>query len=222
MINNHIFKILLLGNSGVGKSSLLLRYCEDVFDLLYTSTIGIDFKIKNIELPINNKLRTNIKLQIWDTAGQERFKSIVTKFYRDVHAVIIMFDLTNLESFNDINIWIEEKDKYCNKSIITFLIGTKSDLKNQIIITHQMINNLCSQLNNNNNNQYIYIETSSKNNININNIFETLCFQLIDKYKLELINQSIISNQINPNTLNKQRNIYLLNEENNYKCCIIS
>jgi Ras-related protein Rab-1A len=114
----------MIGNSGTGKTSLLLRLCNDIFSDIYISTIGIDFKVKTLN--IDNK---NVKLQIWDTAGQERFKSVISTYYRGIHGIIIVFDLNDIKSFENIDNWMFERDKYCNSNICTLIIGTKSDIK---------------------------------------------------------------------------------------------
>ncbi len=224
---DYTFKILLIGNAAVGKSSLLLRYCEDTWDPTYNSTIGVDFKVKNIM--IND---SNIKMQFWDTAGQERFKTIVSSYYRNIEAIVIMFDLTNFDSFNDINRWIEERNKYCNSSVLTFFVGTKSDLKKQIVVTQDIIDNLCKQFNS------IYIETSAKDNINVNKVFETICIELLGLYKTmpllqinkigKLAKYKTKSNDIllsSPDDSNNYDDLINLNNSNNsnkYSCCVIS
>ncbi len=225
--NNYIFKILLIGNAAIGKSSLLLRYCEDTWDPTYNSTIGVDFKIKNIIIK-----DSNIKLQFWDTAGQERFKTIVSSYYRNIQAIVIMFDLTNFDSFVDINKWIEERNKYCSSSVLTFFVGTKADLKKQIVVTQDIIDNLCTQHNS------IYIETSAKDNINVNQVFETICIKLLSLYKtMPLLQINKIekpaknqtkSNDIllsSPDDSNNYDDLINLNNSskiNKYNCCVIS
>src|SRR5690349_21351029 len=96
-------KILLVGDTGVGKTCLFTRFAEDKFNLGELSTIGVDFKIKNVEID-NQKCR----LQLWDTAGQERFKTIVSSYYRGAAGIIIIFDLTDEETFHDVEYWMAE------------------------------------------------------------------------------------------------------------------
>ncbi len=212
---DYIFKILILGDSGVGKSSMIKMYTEETFDLLYNSTIGIDFKVINTF--INDK---SIKLQVWDTAGQERFRAIISNYYRGVHGVIIMFDLTNLNSFNNIDIWFRDKNNYCSNSVTTLFVGTKSDLKKDIIVTPEMIDAKCIKYKCN------YIETSTKNNYNIKEIFDKISNSLMENTS----NKSIIPNKTDidnkPTNSNFHNDIVKLNNNsidiNKYKCCIIS
>ena len=133
--NNHpdydyLFKLLLIGDSGVGKSCLLLRYTDEQYSERYISTIGVDFKIKTME--IDSK---TVKLQIWDTAGQERFKTITPTYYKGADGIIIVFDVTKLESFENIKKWFEEIDNHTNgRTINKLLVGAKSDLINKKVI----------------------------------------------------------------------------------------
>jgi len=158
---DYIMKLIIVGDSGVGKSTLLKMYCDHEFSESYISTIGVDFKIKTIQ--VNDKL---IKLQIWDTAGQERFRSITNSYYNGTHAIMLVFDLTDVNSFNRLPKWLEEIDKYMTgKTHKIILIGNKSDdiSKRQVytndIDTFAMNNNL------------LYFETSAKNNTNVTTAF---------------------------------------------------
>ncbi|KAE8617155.1 hypothetical protein XENTR_v10008995 [Xenopus tropicalis] len=98
---DYLFKLLLIGDSGVGKTCLLFRFSEDAFNTTFISTIGIDFKIRTIELD-----GKKIKLQIWDTAGQERFRTITTAYYRGAMGIMLVYDITNEKSFDNIKNWI--------------------------------------------------------------------------------------------------------------------
>jgi len=121
-----LVKILLLGDSGVGKSSMLLRFSEDEFDETYINTIGIDFKTRSVE--IEGK---KIKLQIWDTAGQERFQSLQALYYRGAQGIVLVYDLTKGKSFSDIRQWISAVDKHANSVAVRMLVGNKADLGSQ-------------------------------------------------------------------------------------------
>ena len=121
---DYLFKVLLIGNSGVGKSSLLLRFADDVFTDNFMPTIGVDFKIRTIE--VDGK---TIKLQIWDTAGQERFKTITSSYYKGAHGIIVTYDITDRESFSAIENWMGEVEKHASDNISRILVGNKSDME---------------------------------------------------------------------------------------------
>jgi Ras-related protein Rab-1A len=118
-----VFKILLIGDSSVGKSSLLMRFADDTFHESFLPTIGVDFKIRTI---MNEG--SIVKLQMWDTAGQEKFKNITTAYYKGAQGVILVFDLTDRKSFEDAKNWFAEVDKYANPNVVKILVGNKSDI----------------------------------------------------------------------------------------------
>jgi Ras-related protein Rab-1A len=119
-----LFKLLLIGDSGVGKSCLLLRYADQTYTASYISTIGVDFKIRTIEY----KGKT-IKLQIWDTAGQERFRTITSSYYRGAHGIFVVYDVTNADSFSSIQKqWQNDIQRYATPHVPIVLVGNKTDM----------------------------------------------------------------------------------------------
>lgn len=122
--HDYLFKVLLIGDSGVGKTCLLLKFTDDVFQTSYISTIGVDFRIKTIKLD-DGKIA---KLQMWDTAGQERFRTITSSYYRGAHGVIIVFDVCDASSFDNVSMWIGEVERYAKPGVPMVLVGNKRDL----------------------------------------------------------------------------------------------
>ena len=174
---DYLFKIIIIGNSGVGKSSLLLRFTDRIFEYSHVSTIGVDFKIQTIQL--DNKI---IKMQIWDTAGNERFRTITTSYYRGSHGVCIVFDLTDKQSFENINSWFTEIEKYASNNIKKILVGNKCDISKDREISYKEANEFANKLN------IPYIETSAKDSINVQELFINLAKTLKeDKLKKEYI-----------------------------------
>ncbi len=167
---NIVFKILVIGDGASGKSSILYRYCDNTFYSNYISTIGVDFKIKHLE--VNKKY---VKLQIWDTAGQERFKSITTAYYRGVNGILLIYDVTNRESFDNIKLWINSIGLYAPSDVFIVLIGNKSDSTKRNVKIEEGIA-LANEL------KIPFLETSAKDNINIDNAFQLL----IDKLTYEI------------------------------------
>ncbi|PVD32072.1 hypothetical protein C0Q70_07500 [Pomacea canaliculata] len=121
----HLLKIILLGDSGTGKTALLRRHVEDVFEENHLPTIGVDFAVKSMAMPNEDM----VKLQVWDTAGQERYRNMTTSYYRGAQAVLIVYDVTNQESRENVKKWIQEVRRYGSDVVIMAVVGTKVDLK---------------------------------------------------------------------------------------------
>ncbi|XP_025939948.1 ras-related protein Rab-18 isoform X2 [Apteryx rowi] len=120
-------KILIIGESGVGKSSLLLRFTDDTFDPELAATIGVDFKVKTISVDGNKA-----KLAIWDTAGQERFRTLTPSYYRGAQGVILVYDVTRRDTFVKLDNWLNELETYCTRNdIVKMLVGNKIDKENR-------------------------------------------------------------------------------------------
>ena len=159
---DYLFKVLLLGDSDVGKSSLILRYTEETFNSKLVNSIGVDFKMKKKE--IDGKI---IKVQIWDTAGHERFRSITYSYYRGANAIIIVFDLSDKKSFINIIEWLKQIEKHAQENVFKFLVGNKSDLIDERKVTYEEAKKYADE------HDLPYIETSAKEGININELFDS-------------------------------------------------
>lgn len=129
---DHVVKVLMLGDTQVGKSSIVKRFCEDAFTTDVQTTIGIDFKWKNIERN-GNKL----KLQVWDTAGQERFRTISHQYYRSAMGVVVIYSVTDLESFKNIDFWLQEISKHGDEGVQRVLVGNKIDMDGRKVSTEE-------------------------------------------------------------------------------------
>jgi len=167
---DYLFKILLVGESGVGKSCLLLRYADDSFTDAFISTIGVDFKIKTVTL--NDK---TVKLQIWDTAGQERFRTITTTYYRGAHGVILAYDITDRVSFTRLPNWLAEIQRFAKEDVVILLVGTKLDLADKREVTTQEGKDFAAKHN------MQFLEASSKNKVGVDEAFSTLGTTVISK-----------------------------------------
>ena len=178
-------KILLIGDSFVGKTSLLLKYCDGEFYETHMATIGVEFKDKIIKL--NEK---DIKLQIWDTSGQERFHSITQNFYRNADGILFVFDVTNKTSFEHIKNWLLDSQVE-NSDIKRILIGNKIDLIDKRVIDKEMIEKYGNQKN------IKWFETSAKAGTNVNIIFEEIVKLILENKTEEELNEFITKNQEN-------------------------
>jgi len=164
---DYLFKLLLIGDSGVGKSCLLLRFADDTYTESYISTIGVDFKIRTIELD-----GKTIKLQIWDTAGQERFRTITSSYYRGAHGIIVVYDVTDQESFNNIKQWLQEIERYASETVNKLLVGNKCDLTAKKVVDYSTAKEYADQL------DIPFLETSAKNATNVEQAFMTMAAEI--------------------------------------------
>ncbi|XGW03408.1 hypothetical protein V3C99_014973 [Haemonchus contortus] len=164
---DYLFKLLLIGDSGVGKSCLLLRFADDTYTESYISTIGVDFKIRTIELD-----GKTIKLQIWDTAGQERFRTITSSYYRGAHGIIVVYDITDQESFNNVKQWLQEIDRYACENVNKLLVGNKCDLTAKRAVETQAAKEYADQLG------IPFLETSAKSSTNVEQAFLTMASEI--------------------------------------------
>ncbi|CAM6089138.1 unnamed protein product [Calypogeia fissa] len=164
---DYLFKLLLIGDSGVGKSSLLLRFADDSYLETYISTIGVDFKIRTVELD-----GKTVKLQIWDTAGQERFRTITSSYYRGAHGIIVVYDVTDQESFNNVKQWLNEIDRYASEDVNKLIVGNKSDRANDKVVDSQTAKAFADEVG------IPFLETSAKSAINVEQAFMTMAAEI--------------------------------------------
>ena len=170
-----ILKILILGDSGVGKTSILIKYINNKFDESHIATIGVDYMDKTIKYK-----NINVKLQIWDTSGQEKFRSIARNFYRNSDAIFIVFDLNNKDTYNSIKQWINDVEEH-SPNIKKILLGNKSDLEKNV--SEEIIKNFAKE------NNLQYFETSAKNGTNIKEAFKAMVDLLLGgKSEQEILN----------------------------------
>ena len=164
---DYLFKLLIIGESGVGKTCLLLRFTDDSFTSNHLTTIGIYFKIKIINL--ENKL---IKLQIWDTAGQERFRTITKTYYKGAHGIILTYDVTDQTSFKNIRNWIKQIEANAQTNVCKVLVGNKCD-KPDRVVTEEEGKKLADDF------SMSFFETSAKTNQNVNEVFQFLTQEIL-------------------------------------------
>ncbi len=161
-------KILLIGNSGSGKSCLLLRFSDNKFNTSFHTTIGVDFKVKFIEAD-----GQVLKLVLWDTAGQQRFKTLTSSYYRGADGIIIVYDITDRQSFDNVIMWYDEMNKSINKRVSTMLIGNKCDLTEKRAVSEQQGRSLANKYG------IPFAQTSAKTSENVNQIFANLAKNMV-------------------------------------------
>ncbi|KAI3369134.1 hypothetical protein L3Q82_026100 [Scortum barcoo] len=202
---DYMFKLLIIGNSSVGKTSFLFRYADDSFSNSFVSTVGIDFKVKTVYR--NDK---RIKLQIWDTAGQERYRTITTAYYRGAMGFILMYDITNEESFNAVQDWATQIKTYSWDNAQVIMVGNKCDMDEERVVPPEKGKHLADQLGETNfssalrsallgavslpiqarpRRTFEYYEASAKENINVRQVFERLvdiiCVKMSERVDVE-------------------------------------
>ena len=195
-------KIMTLGNSDVGKSSIFFRYANESWNDTFVPTIGVDFKIKTLEIDAKK-----IKMQIWDTAGQERFKNIIASYYRGANGILLIYDVTDKDSFKNLSNWLIEIEKNASKNVLRLLIGNKSDLEDKRVITYNQGKEFADTYG------LKFIETSAKKNLNVTEAFETLWKELMN---------SNVDKKINKDKQNKKISVAKAQDLNIQKrngCC---
>ena len=166
------FKLIVIGDSGVGKSCLTNNAVKNIFDDSYNATVGFEFFTFNVK--INGKI---IKLQIWDTCGQELYRSLITNFYRNSSLAIMVYAINSKESFGNIEMWLRELRTHSNPDAKVFLIGNKIDLENQRKVEKEMGEQFCKE-----NKLSLFMESSAKTGVNAQNIFIQAAKTLYDDY----------------------------------------
>lgn len=170
---DYLFKLLLIGDSGVGKSCLLLRFADDTYTESYISTIGVDFKIRTIELE-----GKTVKLQIWDTAGQERFRTITSSYYRGAHGIIVVYDITDSATYTNVKQWLMEIERYACENVNRLLIGNKCDLSMKRATDYVVAKEFADSIG------IPFLETSAKQSTNVEEAFTTMAQEIINRLNL--------------------------------------
>ena len=199
MSNDSVYKVLLLGDSSVGKTCFLMKYTDKTFQDIHMSTIGLDYRLKTMTLKSGKK----VKLQIWDTAGQDRYRSITKNYYKGANGIILIYDITNSETYDNVENWISQIKEESSPNVIIYIVGNKIDMENERKVTTEEGKKIADDY------KLPFIETSAKSDININETFEDLVERIDVVYS-----QLETAPGVVPISGNK-----LVKENNKKKCC---
>lgn len=177
--DDYLFKIVLLGDSGVGKSNLLARFARNEFYSNSKSTIGVEFQTQKME--INGK---EVKAQVWDTAGQERFRAVTSAYYRGAVGALVVYDISRRQTFDSVGRWLNELHIHCDMNVVTILVGNKTDLKDAREISTAEGKSLAES------EDLFFTETSALDSSNV-----TAAFQTIIKEIYNILSKKVIQSQ---------------------------
>lgn len=201
-----VLKILLIGDAGVGKSSIMMRFTDDTFDDNLQSTIGVDFKVKTIQ-----RQDKWVKVTIWDTAGQERFRTLTSSYYRGAHGIILCYDVTRASTFENLETWLKEVAVYCpqkGKSVVKLLVGNKIDKEGRQISKEDGVD--WARLHG-----MLFIEASAKTKVGIQQVFDELVSKIIDNPLLA----PNVDSGMTPNTLTAGLGNNTTRDRTSLRCC---
>ncbi|CAC5381424.1 RAB11B [Mytilus coruscus] len=167
-----IWKVVLIGDSGVGKTNLLSRYTRNEFDAESKTTIGVEFSTRNMVI----KGKT-IRAQIWDTAGQERYRAITSVYYRQAVGALVVYDITKRHTFENLQKWLSELQQHADPNVCVIIVGNKTDLREQRTVTHEEGRAFADER------HFSFIETSALDSSNVGEAFNNL---LIDIFKKQV------------------------------------
>ena len=205
-MNEIDLKILLVGDTSVGKTSILSKYIDDIFEENQISTIGVEYKVKS--LIINGR---KINLRIWDSSGQERFRSITQSFFRNAEGILYIFDLTEKKTFEGVKQWLIDSESY-NLNIKKILVGNKVDLVEKRKVEKEIIDNFVKKI------QLKYYEMSAKDGTNIDNVFRELAEMILSGFSEEDLNEKLNISDLGQK---KDGSFIITNPKKNQKkkCC---
>ena len=196
---NYLFKYIIVGDSSVGKSCFMLRYTDSRFKANHEITIGLEFGSKTIKLQ-----KQEIKLQIWDTAGQENFRSIARSYYRGAVGIILMYDITNKDSFFNAFRWLNEIREVASPNIVIALVGNKTDLKEKRRVQTSEGEDFAS------NNSLLFFETSALTGENVEKIFNITCENILKR---------VVNGDIDTTAENSGVKIVIKEKKKGKSCC---
>ncbi|KAL5865826.1 hypothetical protein ACOSQ3_003340 [Xanthoceras sorbifolium] len=205
----YLFKIVLIGDSAVGKSNLLSRFARNEFDNNSKTTIGVEFQTQVVE--IDGK---EVKAQIWDTAGQERFRAVTSAYYRGAVGALVVYDITRKSSFDSVQRWLDELSIHCDNSVARMLVGNKCDLENIRDVSVEEGKSLAEE------GGLFFIETSALDSTNVQSAFEIVIQEIYNNLSRKAINSDAYKAELSANRITLVKNETNSKESMfNLSCC---
>ncbi|AIO01099.1 ras-related protein rab-2a, putative [Leishmania panamensis] len=206
--SNYVFKYIIIGDSGVGKSCLLLQFTDKRFEPLHDLTIGVEFGARLISIQ-----GRSVKLQIWDTAGQESFRSITRSYYRGASGALLVYDVTRRDTFTHLQSWLEDAKANANTALVIMLIGNKCDLDSKRQVSREEGEAFARS------NGLMFMETSAKTSKNVDDAFLQTAALIYDNVQLGVIDASVVSGRPGMPTSNTHTANVNANNNNNSSSC---
>lgn len=204
----YLFKIVVIGDSAVGKSNLLSRFARDEFDHNSKATIGVEFQTQVVE--IEGK---EIKAQVWDTAGQERFRAVTSAYYRGAVGALIVYDISRRTTFDSIKRWLDELNTHCDTTVARMLVGNKCDLENIREVSVEEGKALAEE------EGLFFIETSALNSTNVKTAFEIVIREIYNNLSRKILNSDSYKAELSVNRVSLAKEVDLSKQNSSYSCC---
>ncbi|KAG2448205.1 hypothetical protein HYH02_006790 [Chlamydomonas schloesseri] len=191
---DYLFKVVLIGDSGVGKSNLLSRFTRNEFSLESKSTIGVEFATRSIQ--VDGK---TIKAQIWDTAGQERYRAITSAYYRGAVGALLVYDITKSVTFENVERWLKELRDHADSNIVIMLVGNKSDLKHLRDVQTEVAQAFCER------EGLSFIETSALESTNVEKAFQQILTEIY-----HIVSKKVLDSEDNRPKIGEGRDVIVI------------
>lgn len=204
----YLFKIVVIGDSAVGKSNLLSRFARDEFDHNSKATIGVEFQTQVVE--VEGK---EIKAQVWDTAGQERFRAVTSAYYRGAVGALIVYDISRRTTFDSIKRWLDELNTHCDTTVARMLVGNKCDLENIREVSVEEGKALAED------EGLFFIETSALNSTNVKTAFEIVIREIYNNVSRKILNSDSYKAELSVNRVSLSKEVDLSKQNSSYSCC---
>ncbi|KAL0460432.1 UNVERIFIED_CONTAM: Ras-related protein RABA5b [Sesamum latifolium] len=199
----YLFKIVVIGDSAVGKSNLLSRFARDEFDHNSKATIGVEFQTQVVELD-----GKEVKAQVWDTAGQERFRAVTSAYYRGAVGALVVYDISRKITFESVKRWLDELNTHCDTAVARMLVGNKCDLENIREVSVDEGKSLAEE-------GLFFIETSALDSTNVNKAFEIVIREIYEKVSRKILNSDSYKAELSVNRVS----VDLSKQNSTFSCC---